>query len=103
MVKVMEASEAIDLIKKMLSEEAIRPTAQEVLSHPWFKKAESQSLDLSIDIEKFKNYVHFNNLKKIVLTYIATRVKDSEVSHLREIFEMFDKKNDGSITIEELK
>ena len=96
--------EAIDLIKKMLSEEAIRPTAQEVLSHPWFKKAETQSdVALSIDLEKFKNYVHFNNLKKFVLTYIATRVRDSEVSHLREIFEMFDKNNDGSITIEELK
>ena len=44
-----------------------------------------------------------NNLKKIVLTYIATRLKDNEVKHLRETFEAFDKNSDGSITLEELR
>lgn len=98
------SKDAIDLIKKMLTPEAKRLTAQEVLEHPWFKKVETQpEIQLDFNTDKFKNYIHMNNLKKIVLTYIATRLKDNEVKHLRETFEAFDKNSDGSITLEELR
>ena len=98
------SKDAIDLIKKMLTPEAKRLTAQEVLEHPWFKKVETQpEIQLDFNTDKFKNYIHMNHLKKIVLTYIATRLKDNEVKHLRETFEAFDKNSDGSITLEELR
>lgn len=98
------SKEAIDLIKHMICVESKRFDAKKVLDHEWFQKVEGQpQVELEIDVDKFTKYIHMNNLKKIVLTYIATRLKDSEVKHLREVFEALDINKDGSITIEELQ
>lgn len=98
------SKEAKDLIAKMLSKESERPSAKEVLEHPWFKKADSAKEEpLDFDIKKFEEILSVNRFKKIVLTFIASRLNDTDVSHLRQIFEKFDTSKDGSINFEELK
>jgi calcium-dependent protein kinase len=98
------SKEAKELISMMLSPEDQRPTATQVLEHPWFFSVDSfEEKELDINIDKFVKYVHTNKLKKVVLTFIASRLKDNEVAHLREIFELFDINKDGSITYEELE
>ena len=98
------SKEAKELIKMMLSPEDKRPTATQVLEHEWFKQVESEKeTQLDFDLDKIKKYIHSNNLKKIVLTFIASRLKDNEVSDLRETFKAFDINKDGSITFDELK
>jgi calcium-dependent protein kinase len=98
------SKEAKELIKMMLSPEDKRPTATQVLEHEWFKQVESEEeTQLDFDLDKIKKYIHSNNLKKIVLTFIASRLKDNEVSDLRETFKAFDINKDGSITFDELK
>ena len=99
------SKEAIDLIKSMLCEEEKRPTAMKVLEHPWFTKVDTQPekpLE-DFDAQTLINYINVNRLKKLVLTFIATRLKDNEVEKSRKIFEGFDKNKDGTITFEEWK
>ena len=99
------SKEAIDLIKSMLCEEEKRPSAMTVLENPWFTKVDSQPekpLE-NFDARTLVNYINVNRLKKVVLTFIATRLKDNEVEKSRKIFEGFDKNKDGTITFEEWK
>ena len=96
---------AMDLIEKCLVAEDKRLSAKEVLEHPWFNKIneEENNVDLEIDLVSFKNYINSCKLKKMTLTYIASRLNENEVSHLREIFTNFDKNKDGHISLQELK
>ena len=95
---------AVDLIEKCLVPENKRLTAKEVLEHPWFNKIQNEeSVDLQMDLNSFKDYVNSCKLKKMTLTYIASRLNENEVSKLREIFTNFDKNKDGHISLEELK
>ena len=95
---------AVDLIEKCLVPENKRLTAKEVLEHPWFNKIQNEeSVDLQMDLNSFKDYVNSCKLKKMTLTYIASRLNENEVSNLREIFNNFDKNKDGHISLEELK
>lgn len=99
------SKEAIDLIKLLLSEESKRPNATTVLEHPWFQVAGSQATTPleDFDVNTLIDYVNMNRLKKVILTFIATRMKDHEVEKSRKIFESFDKNRDGTITFEEWK
>ncbi len=95
---------AMDLIEKCLVVEDKRLSAKEVLEHPWFNKIKNEeSVDLQMDLNSFKDYVNSCKLKKMTLTYIASRLNENEVSKLREIFTNFDKNKDGHISLEELK
>ena len=95
---------AIDLIEKCLVPEDKRISAKEVLEHPWFKKIDNEeNADIQIDLPSFKDYVNSCKLKKMTLTYIASRLNENDVSNLREIFTSFDKNKDGHISLEELK
>jgi calcium-dependent protein kinase len=95
---------AIDLIEKCLVPEDKRISAKEVLEHPWFKKIDNEeNADIQIDLHSFKDYVNSCKLKKMTLTYIASRLNENDVSNLREIFTSFDKNKDGHISLEELK
>ncbi len=98
---------AIDLIKRCLVEENKRLTALQVLQHPWLKKYNKESdeicKDIHIDFLSFKNYINDNKLKKMILTYIASRLKQKDVNRLNNIFLCFDKNKDGYISLNELK
>ncbi len=44
-----------------------------------------------------------NQLKKAVLVYIASRLQDNEINDLKDIFQAFDKDNDGQINYNEFE
>ncbi len=93
----------IDLIKKCLVPEMIRPSAKEVLDHPWFKNAELLNVNFEINIKVFMNYINSCKLKKMIFTYIATRLSPKEEAKLKDIFISYDENKDGNISLEELK
>ena len=99
------SDEAKDLLKKMLCEEEKRLTASEVLKHPWFKnennKLSLEKLDFSSSF--FKDYKKTCELKKMILFLIASRLQESEINDLKEIFQAFDSDNDGQIKYSEFE
>ena len=98
------SEEAKDLIIHMLSPEDKRYNASEVLNHPWFKIVQEKKIEkLHFNISFLKRYKEFNELKKLVLLYIASRISDEEIQDLKNIFKAFDKNNDGQIDYDEFK
>ena len=74
------------------------------MAHPWFKNASNTPLvDLNFDPMFFSDYISGSVLKKITLLFIASRLDENEIRHLKKIFESFDKGKDGQISIDELK
>jgi calcium-dependent protein kinase len=49
-----------------------------------------------------RDYVKGSNLKKIFKLFIASRLDENEISHLKDIFTAFDQSKDGQISFEEL-
>ena len=100
------SNEAKDLINKMLSDPLNRLTAEQVLNHPWLKKQlskDTKSTGIKINFNTFKTYSGANKLSRAVLTYIASRLTDSEVKKLKDAFQKIDVNGDGMLTLEELK
>jgi calcium-dependent protein kinase len=98
------SKEAKDLLSHMLAPEDERYTASQVLAHPWFKIINEIPLEkLNFNSHFFKEYKDTNQLKKIVLLYIASRIKESDINDLKEIFKAFDKDNDGQINYNEFE
>ena len=98
------SKEAKDLISHMLSPENERYTASQVLAHPWFKIINEKPLEnLNFISQLFKEYKKANLLKKFVLLFIASRIKESDIYNLKEIFKAFDKDNDGQINYTEFE
>ena len=89
----------------MIVKEEERYNASQVLAHPWFKIAKEKiSLEkLNFDSQFFKQYKEMNQLKKMVLVYIASRLQENEISDLKLIFQAFDTDNDGQINYKEFE
>lgn len=94
-----------DLIRNMLCDPKDRYSAEKVLQHTWVVNQAPHSVEsvLSLNVESLKNYKNSNNLKRAVLTFIASRLKDEEIKDLKDIFMALDKNKDGTLTIEEVK
>ena len=56
-----------------------------------------------INIKSLKKYCKEHKLKKAVLTFIASRLNDSDVKNLKEIFENLDENKDGTLNLNEIK
>ena len=99
------SNDAKDLINKMLCEPIDRLTAQEVMQHIWVDKNAPNATGYidNLNINHLKKYCIENKLKKAVLTFIATRLKDNEIEHLKEVFNELDINKDGILTFEEMK
>ena len=98
------SDEAKDLIKHMLVPEKERFSAKEVLAHPWFKIVNNiKDKKINIDFNFFKEFSEENNLKKVVLYFIATRLNEKEIKELSQLFKHFDKNLDGQISYEEFE
>ena len=100
------SNEVKELIKHMIAPEEERYSASQVLADPWFKKVDIQDKqlkDLKFDASFIKEYNKANQLKKMVLMFIASRIGDKEINDLKEAFKAFDKDNDGQISLEEFK
>lgn len=99
------SQEVKDLIKFMICDPDKRYTAEQVLNHPWVVNSFSHSTAnlTNFNVESLKLYKKAHKLKKAVLTFIASRLKENEVKNLKEIFQLLDKNKDGTITLEEMK
>uniref|UniRef100_A0A0C9QMZ9 non-specific serine/threonine protein kinase n=1 Tax=Wollemia nobilis TaxID=56998 RepID=A0A0C9QMZ9_9CONI len=97
---------AKDLIRKMLVRNPKkRLTAHEVLCHPWIQEdgvAPDKPLDSAVQ-SRLKQFSAMNKIKKIALRVIAERMSEDEIAGLKEMFNMLDVDNSGTITFEELK
>jgi calcium-dependent protein kinase len=94
-----------DLIKHMLCEPEKRFTAEQVLKHTWVNHLAPNSTEvvLNLNVDSMKNYTHSNKLKKAVLTFIASRLKEDDIKELKDIFMALDDNKDGTLTLEEIK
>eukprot|EP00270_Netrium_digitus_P003604 TRINITY_DN1422_c0_g1_i2.p1 TRINITY_DN1422_c0_g1~~TRINITY_DN1422_c0_g1_i2.p1 ORF type:complete len:518 (+),score=149.17 TRINITY_DN1422_c0_g1_i2:41-1594(+) len=96
---------AKDLIRKMLTKDPKkRPTAHEVLCHPWLAdpnapRSEPLPPVVASRLKQFSGMVKF---KKMVMQLIATNLSEDEIGGLREMFLMLDADGSGSITLKEL-
>ena len=99
------SNEAKDLVSHMLVPQNMRYNASEVLAHPWFKIAQEDKISnyLGLDLSFLKLYKKTNIFKKIIITFIASRLNDNEVNDLNKLFEIFDINNDGQISFEEFQ
>ncbi len=88
----------------MLCKQENRYSAKEVLAHPWFELCEKTEFkSINFNLESFQNYVKGNKLKRMVLTYVASRLNEEDIQNLKSEFLNIDKNNDSSISYEELK
>ena len=98
------SNQAKDLLIHMLAPENERYTASQVLAHPWFKIVSEINLEkLNFSSQFFKEYKESNQLKKIILSFIASRLQENEIDGLKDIFKAFDKDNDGQISYQEFE
>ena len=99
------SNEAKDLLMNMLCVENKRFSAKQVLLHPWFKIVnDKKPLEkLHFSSQFFREYKQTNELKKIVLASIASRLQENEIIDLKEIFQAFDKDNDGQLNYQEFE
>ncbi|KAM7518018.1 hypothetical protein LguiB_016980 [Lonicera macranthoides] len=97
---------AKDLIRKMLTRNPkARITAHEVLCHPWIvddRMAPDKPLDSAV-LSRLKQFSAMNKLKKMALRVIAEKLSEEEIGGLKELFQMIDTDNSGTITFDELK
>jgi len=95
-----------DLIVKMLAYEPDqRPSASDVMAHPWFDNMESslESAVIKVDFaKKLKDFRGVARLKKVALTLIASQMNSDEVRDLRATFEAMDANQDGTLTVQEI-
>eukprot|EP00440_Ansanella_granifera_P035819 gb/GFBE01038854.1/.p1 GENE.gb/GFBE01038854.1/~~gb/GFBE01038854.1/.p1 ORF type:complete len:474 (+),score=166.71 gb/GFBE01038854.1/:1-1422(+) len=96
-----------DFICKMLTKDpARRPSAAEMLEHPWIRTAEAArpegkvGKDLCAKLRKFHGG---SKMKKVALTLIATQLKDEDVNELRTSFLAMDANHDGTLTFDEVR
>lgn len=97
---------AKDLVTKMLVRDPRRrPTAHDVLCHPWVQidgVAPDKPLDSAV-LSRLKQFSAMNKLKKMALKVIAESLSEEEIAGLKEMFKMIDTDNSGQITYDELK
>ena len=89
----------------MLTDPSKRYTAQQVLSHTWVNNNAPNSKDciLKLNTENMRKYKNTNKFQKAVLTFIASRLKEEEIKHLKEIFLTLDENKDGCLSLDEIK
>lgn len=99
------SKDAKDLIQHMLCDPDKRFTAKEVLNHTWVENLAPNSPEvvINLNVDSIKNYTNSNKLKKAVLTFIASRLKEDDIKELKEIFMALDKNKEGTLSLEEIK
>ena len=99
------SEDAKDLIKKMICAPERRFNAQQVLNHVWIKKnaPHSKGNIINLNLKHLKKYIYTSKIQKAVLIFIASRLHENEVNHLKQTFEEIDLNKDGTLTFDELK
>mmetsp|Transcript_13688 Transcript_13688/g.36913 ORF Transcript_13688/g.36913 Transcript_13688/m.36913 type:complete len:537 (-) Transcript_13688:182-1792(-) len=83
-----------------------RCSASEALADVWIEGLAPTSEDEPLGADQISNiqdYCRQNRLKKAAMLVVAKRLGDSDIEHLRRIFESADVKKDGLVTYENLQ
>ena len=99
------SNDAKDLIRHMICDEDKRYSAEKVLKHPWLVKMSPNAKGATnkINVRHLLDYKNYSNFKKFVLTYMASRLKEEEITNLEKIFLEIDTDKDGTLSFDEVK
>jgi len=100
------SDDAKNLIKKMLTDAMDRISAEDILKDPWVLERAPNAKKggvVQLNEGQLKNYANSSKMRKAVLTYIASRLTQSEIDALNKNFQEIDNNNDGRLTLEEIK
>ena len=98
------SDDAKDLIKHMICDADKRYNADNALAHQWVEKCAPNAKESNnFNSNSLKNYSNLYKLTKFVLEFIAWRIGECNIHHLRAIFEEMDANKDGTLTINEIK
>lgn len=81
---------------------AKRPTATEVLEHPWFNGSASTTPTLDVVTKNLNSFVASNKFKMEVLGLMVDMINPNELKSLATMFREIDANGDGRITPDEL-
>jgi len=100
----MISDDAKDLIKHMICDADKRYNADNVLNHQWFEKCTSLAKEpANFNSNSLKNYNNLYKLTKFVIEFIASRIGECNIHHLRTILEEMDANKDRTLTINEIR
>lgn len=100
--------EGINLLQLMLQKDPTqRPTAREVLSHPWFRYSKSNNEPICINnrlLHNLKSYMKQNQLKHALVNMMAHQlnVTGPQIKQITKTFKQLDQDGNGVLTPEEL-
>nr|CAB3498916.1 unnamed protein product [Digitaria exilis] len=97
---------AKSLVRQMLQmDPKKRPTAQQVLEHPWLQNArKAPNVPLGDVVRaRLQQFSAMNKLKKKAMRVIAEHLSVEEVEVIRDMFALMDTDKDGRVTLQELK
>lgn len=92
---------AKDLIARLLvKDSSLRYTARDAYNHSWIRgMAPLAEIPLSIEVfNDISNFVESENLKKATLMFVASRLSEKDINHLKETFIGLDRDGDGLIS-----
>ena len=107
-LKISLSENGVNFLKKCLTKNPkLRPSAKECLFHKWldpiFINIRNNSfLSESLNIN-FSNYNKCSQFKKLILKYLISNMGHLELSPYKSAFYAFDLKNEGIITIDNIK
>nr|CAB3481603.1 unnamed protein product [Digitaria exilis]CAB3483688.1 unnamed protein product [Digitaria exilis] len=96
---------AKDLVRRMLDPDpSTRPTARQVLEHPWLKNADSApNVSLGDAVRaRLQQFTAMNKFKKKALGVVARSLPVEELDKYVQMFRVMDKDQNGNLTLEEL-
>uniref|UniRef100_J3LRP4 non-specific serine/threonine protein kinase n=1 Tax=Oryza brachyantha TaxID=4533 RepID=J3LRP4_ORYBR len=97
---------AKSLVRQMLDvDPRRRPTAQQVLDHPWLHHpARAPNVPLGDVVRaRLKQFSLMNRFKKKAMRVIAEHLSVEEVEVIKEMFAVMDTDKNGKVTLQELK
>lgn len=86
------------------ADKRLRP--HEVLEHPWIKMNADKPVTADLPPLMTKNLKTFRSaqqVKKVVLTYLATQLSEKDMEPMKKMFLALDKNGDGQLSIEEMR
>mmetsp|Transcript_2403 Transcript_2403/g.5116 ORF Transcript_2403/g.5116 Transcript_2403/m.5116 type:complete len:523 (+) Transcript_2403:95-1663(+) len=99
------SAEAKELVQWMLTmDPARRCTAEQALSHKWFKNKGSLNCALCRNLaDRLRAFKRHNKLKKAALHLMARHAEDVHIKELRKAFIALDKNGDGFLSLDEVR
>ena len=95
------------MVKKLLDKDIkSRPSSEEALYHPWFKKFTSERKSTLINkrtVTSIRNYTQKTALEKEILFFMAKVSNAEQIRQLKEIFISLDLDNRGTLTLNEIR